>query len=78
MLSSIKETIKGSKDIFGSVKGILEENSELQKKIDGFKREGLKIVKANLKSKVLFERGVRWLGRVSPGSNTYHTHYGSF
>jgi alanyl-tRNA synthetase len=57
-LKSIQETIKGSKDILGSVMNLLQENSELSKQIEAFNRERLKIVKANLKSKVLLERGV--------------------
>ncbi|HSH19480.1 MAG TPA: alanine--tRNA ligase, partial [Draconibacterium sp.] len=57
-LKSIQETIKGSKDILGSVMNLLQENSELSKQIETFNRERLKIVKANLKSKVLIERGV--------------------
>ncbi len=57
-LKSIQETIKGSKDILGSVMNLLQENSELSKQIEAFNRERLKIVKNNLKSKVLLERGV--------------------
>ncbi len=57
-LRNIKETIKGSKDILGSVMNLLEEHSELSKQIETFQRESLKIIKANLKSKVLVERGV--------------------
>ncbi len=57
-LKSIQETIKGSKDIVGSVMSLLQENNELSKQIEVFNRERLKIVKANLKSKVLLERGV--------------------
>ena len=57
-LKSIQETIKGSKDILGSVMNLLQENSELSKQIEAFNRERLKIVKANLKSKLLQERGV--------------------
>ncbi len=57
-LKSIQETIKGSKDILGSVMNLLKENSELSKRIEEFNRERLKIVKASLKSKVLQERGV--------------------
>jgi alanyl-tRNA synthetase len=58
LLSSIKETIKGSKDILGSVTTLLQQNTELTKQIEAFQRESLKIVKANLKSKMLMERGV--------------------
>ncbi len=57
-LKNIQETIKGSKDILGSVMNLLKENAELSKQIEVFNRERLKIVKSNLKSKVLQERGV--------------------
>ncbi|NQU88146.1 MAG: alanine--tRNA ligase [Mariniphaga sp.] len=57
-LKSIKETVKGSKDIIGSVMGLIKENSELSKQLEAFGKESLKILKANLKSKVLLERGV--------------------
>jgi len=58
MLKSIKETIKGSRDIVGSVANLLQQNTELAKQVESFQKEGLKIVKANLKSKVLIEHGV--------------------
>jgi alanyl-tRNA synthetase len=58
MLSNIKETIKGSKDILGSVTTLLQQNTDLTKQIESFQRESLKIVKTNLKSKMLMERGV--------------------
>jgi len=57
-LKNIRETVKGSKDILASVMNLLKENSELSKKIEAFGRERLKILKANLKSKVLAENGV--------------------
>ncbi|SHJ06767.1 alanyl-tRNA synthetase [Tangfeifania diversioriginum] len=57
-LDSIRETVKGSKDILGSVMNLLRENTELSKKIEAFGRDRLKILKANLKSKVLLENGV--------------------
>ena len=58
MLKGIKETIKGSRDIVGSVMGLLQENTELSKQIELFRKDALKIVKANLKSKLLIENGV--------------------
>jgi alanyl-tRNA synthetase len=57
-LKSIQETLRGSKDILGTIMNLLQENSELSKHIEAFNRERLKIVKGNLKSKVLNERGV--------------------
>jgi alanyl-tRNA synthetase len=57
-LKNIRETVKGSKDILSGVMNLLKENTELSKKIEAFGRERLKILKANLKSKVLTENGV--------------------
>jgi alanyl-tRNA synthetase len=57
-LKSIRKTVKGSKDILGGVMNLLKENTELSKQIEEFKRESSKIVKANLKSKILQENGV--------------------
>ncbi len=57
-LKSIKETIKGSKDILSGVMNLIKEHSELSKQLETFQRENLKIIKANLKSKVLLEKGV--------------------
>jgi len=57
-LNSIRETVKGSKDILGSVKNLMKENSELNKKIEAFSRESLKILKTNLKSRILLEKGI--------------------
>ena len=57
-LKSIRETVKASKDILAGVMNLLKENTELSKKIEAFGRERLKILKANLKSKVLAENGV--------------------
>ncbi|MEN8115528.1 MAG: alanine--tRNA ligase [Bacteroidota bacterium] len=58
LVKSIKETIKGSKDILGSVTTLIQQNTELSKQLENFQRESLKITKANLKSKILFEKGV--------------------
>ncbi|MCY1721370.1 alanine--tRNA ligase [Prolixibacteraceae bacterium Z1-6] len=58
LLESIKEALKGSKDVLGSVVSLTKQNTELSKQIENFQRENLKIVKANLKSKILMENGV--------------------
>jgi alanyl-tRNA synthetase len=57
-LKNIREILKGSKDILGSVMNLVEANAELSKKIEAFAKENLKIVKSNLKSKMLVENGV--------------------
>jgi len=58
LLKQIRETIKGSKDVMANISGLIQQNNELSKQIEGFQRESLKIVKSNLKSKVLMENGV--------------------
>jgi alanyl-tRNA synthetase len=63
-LNSVRETIKGSKDILGSVAALLQQNSELSKQLESFQRESLKIIKANLKSKVLYEKGVNIISGI--------------
>ncbi len=57
-LKNIQDTVKGSKDIFESIINLMKENSDLSKQVEVFNRERVKILKSNLKSRVLFERGV--------------------
>jgi alanyl-tRNA synthetase len=57
-LKSIREILKGSKDIFAGVTNLLKENSELTKKMEAFGRERLKMLKSDLKSKILAENGI--------------------
>ncbi len=57
-LENIRQTVKASKDTLGSVENLLKENAELSKQIEAFSRERLKILKSNLKSKILREDGV--------------------
>ena len=57
-LKNIRELVKGSNDILASVGNLLKENTELTKKIEAFGRERLKVIKENLKSKILSENGV--------------------
>ncbi len=63
-LKSIQETIKGSKNILESVMNLLKENNELSKQIEVFNRERLKILKSNMKSKVLQEDGINIISGV--------------
>ena len=58
LINDIKETLKGSNDILGSVTTLLQQNTEFSKQIDTFQQESLKITKLNLKSKILYEKGV--------------------
>jgi alanyl-tRNA synthetase len=56
-LKSIRELLKGSKDIFAGVTSLQKENTELTKKMEAFGRERLKMLKSALKSKILAENG---------------------
>jgi alanyl-tRNA synthetase len=57
-LKNIQEAMKSSNDILGRVLNLQKENSDLASQIDEFNRERVKIMKNNLKSKILQERGV--------------------
>ncbi len=57
-LKTIRDTVKGQKDIIEGVMNLIRENSELSKQIEGFNRERIKILKLDLKSRALYERGV--------------------
>jgi alanyl-tRNA synthetase len=63
-LNSVRDTIKGSKDILESVAALLRQNSALSKQLESFQRDSLKIIKANLKSKVLIEKGVNIISGI--------------
>ncbi len=57
-LKNVREILKGSKDLPGSVQALVEENSELSKKIEALSKEKLKVLKENLKNRILVEKGV--------------------
>ena len=57
-LKSIREIMKGSKDILNSVMTLVQENSDLGRQLEAFSRERIKVMKTNLKSKVLVENGI--------------------
>ncbi|MGE0018352.1 MAG: alanine--tRNA ligase [Draconibacterium sp.] len=68
-LKNIQEAIKSTNDILGSVMNLQKENSELLKQIEIFNRERVKVVKDNLKSRVLNENGVNIIsGEVGIGN----------
>ncbi len=68
-LKSIQEAMKSSNDILGRVLNLQKENNDLASQIDEFNRERIKIVKNNLKSKILQERGVNIIsGQVGIGN----------
>ena len=68
-LKNIQETMRSTNDILGSVMNLQKENSELSKQIEIFNRERVKVVKDNLKSRVLNENGVNIIsGQVGMGN----------
>jgi alanyl-tRNA synthetase len=68
-LKNIQEAMKSSNDILGRVLNLQKENNDLASQIDDFNRERVKIMKANLKSKILQERGVNIIsGQVEMGN----------
>ncbi len=69
ILKNIQEAIKSTNDILGSVMNLQKENSELSKQIEIFNRERVKVVKENLKSRILNENGVNIIsGQVGMGN----------
>ena len=68
-LKSIQEAMKSSNDILGRVLNLQKENNDLASQIDDFNRERVKIMKNNLKSRILQERGVNIIsGQVGMGN----------
>jgi len=66
LLKDIRETVKGSKDVLGSVNALVKQNAELSKKIEEFQRESLKMVKADLQNKVKVQNGINVIaGKVN-------------
>jgi alanyl-tRNA synthetase len=68
-LKSIREVVKGSKDILNSVASLVQENSELMKQLEAFSRERIRIMKTNLKSKILYENGVNIIADIIEAEN---------
>ncbi len=58
LIKEVKNLLKGSKNIRDSIIGLLDENASFSKQVEKFTQEQLKIVKKNLKSLVLLEKGV--------------------
>ena len=58
LIKEVKNLLKGSKNIRDSIVGLLDENAAFSKQVEKFTQEQLKIVKKNLKSLVLLEKGV--------------------
>ncbi|MBN2681419.1 MAG: alanine--tRNA ligase [Bacteroidales bacterium] len=57
-LKGIQQVVKGSRDVLRTVENLISENSELQKKMEGFLKEGAKVMKQNLLSKIMENNGI--------------------
>lgn len=60
-LDSIKTLLKNPKDVVARVQGLLDENAELQKKIDALTAEKTQMIKKELLSKISNKNGVNIL-----------------
>jgi len=58
ILQNIQDALKSPKDVLSSVTTLIQQNSDLSKKIEGFQQENLKTVKANLKDKLVTQQGI--------------------
>lgn len=66
LLNSIRETLKGSKDVLGTIRNLLAENVELKKQIEAFQKENAKQVKEGLKQNMREVNGVNLIaGKVA-------------
>lgn len=63
LISELKNTLKGSKDVLKSVGALIEENAELQKQLQGFVREKAQAIKKDLKSEIQNKNGVNFLAK---------------
>ncbi|MBK6522117.1 MAG: alanine--tRNA ligase [Sphingobacteriaceae bacterium] len=63
LIGELKSTLKGSKDVLKSVSGLMEENAELQKQLQGFVREKAQAIKNDLKSQIQNKNGVNFLAK---------------
>lgn len=60
-LEDIKALLKAPKDVLKSVQALLDQNSDLQKQMDGLIREKAKTVKSNLLGKVKEVNGINFI-----------------
>ena len=63
LIGELKSTLKGSKDVLKSVSGLMEENAELQKQLQGFVKEKAHAIKNDLKSQIQNKNGVNFLAK---------------
>jgi len=63
LIDELKNTLKGSKDVLKSVSGLMEENSELQKQLQGFIKEKAQVIKKDLKALIENKNGINFLSK---------------
>jgi alanyl-tRNA synthetase len=63
MVHELKVLLKNPKDVVKSVQGIVEENSQLQKKVDQLLREKAKEIKEELRKSIVDVNGVKFVSK---------------
>ncbi len=63
LISEIKTTLKGSKDVLKSVSGLMEENAALQKQLHEFVKEKAQAIKKDLRSQLQNKNGINFLAK---------------
>lgn len=53
LLKEITRQIKGSKDLIQDIRNLVKQNARLNKRLEAFEKDGLKIIKKNLLSKII-------------------------
>ena len=64
ILKNIKDTVKGSKNIFDSVKDLVDKNAELSGKIEAFNLERLKSIRNDLKGSIITKNGINVISGI--------------
>ncbi len=64
ILKTIRETIKGSKDVLDSVTDLISKNAALSDKLEAFNRERVKRIRHELKSKMIAENGINIISGI--------------
>jgi alanyl-tRNA synthetase len=63
LISELKNTLKGSKDVLKSVSGLMDENAELQKQLHAFVKEKAQVIKKDLKALIENKNGINFLSK---------------
>jgi alanyl-tRNA synthetase len=61
LLNEVKALLKNNKDVVKSLSNVLEENTELQKQVQGLMREKAQTIKRDLLSKIKSSNGINFI-----------------